>query len=281
MHGAQRIIERTRILHVLGQLRLELRVECVAAGGKPGVPAGEIAPCDRRRGLDPNGERIGHGRERLSLDLLHVVSGPRVDVPAVRYRLQALEVDVLFLDAGRERCRHIHHQARAPGEQARRHAPAAVEIAGHERFHALDRVTPVDQRPRGDAAQRDPTDFLIGVHRRVECHGRERLLLVRGPLADDFAVRLQHTDPVYREPLGAAGVGETLLTPGLRAVLIQNLNDLPVGAAAPAVGLEAQHAIVEQVDVIVVGVVRGIHRQLVDRVVPDRRVAPWGDAGGL
>src|SRR6266567_9071055 len=83
MHGAQRIIERTRILHVLGQLRLELRVECVAAGGKPGVPAGEIAPCDRRRDLDPNGERIGHGRERLSLNLLHVYTWATNDVKKI------------------------------------------------------------------------------------------------------------------------------------------------------------------------------------------------------
>ena len=47
MYGPQRILQRVRVLHMFGELGFEGRVQRVTARRKLGIPAGELAPCDR------------------------------------------------------------------------------------------------------------------------------------------------------------------------------------------------------------------------------------------
>ena len=281
MHRPQRVLQRPGILHVLGQLCLERWAQRVPAAGEPGVPARECAPRNRRRHLDPDAQGVGHGRKRLGLELRDVLRCPRVDVPVVRDDFLALEMHVLFLDARCHGRRHIDQEARAAHQQAGGDAPAAVVIAGNERLHPLDRVAPIDERAGRHAAQGHAAHLLIRVDGGVECHRRERLLLVRRLRANDFAGRLQDPDPVDRQLLGAARVRETLLAPRFGAVLIQNLHDLTIGAAAPPVCFEPDHAIVEQIDVVVIRIVGGIHGELVDRIVAHRGIARRRDMRSL
>ena len=123
--------------------------------------------------------------------------------------------------------------------------------------------------------------LLIRIHGRFQRDRRERLLLMGGLCAHDFAARPDDADPVDRQLLGAARVGKALLPPRFRPVLVQNLDDLAVGAAAAAVGLEPHDTVVEQVDVVVVRILGGIYGQLVDRVALDRWIPRGGDAGSL
>src|SRR2546428_851903 len=57
--------------------------------------------------------------------------------------------------------------------------------------------------------------------------------------------------------------------------------DLPVRPAAAAVGLQPHDPVVQQVDVVVVWVIGGVHRQAVDRVGPDRGIPRRSDPRGL
>ena len=245
---------------------MEIRIHPIAAGGERGVPVSDIAPGDRRRNIDVYVHGVRRRGEGLALDLLNVVGSPGVHAPAVRLPLLPLEVHVHFFNAGRDRGRHVDHQTRASREETGRHAPTGVVLARDERLDSLDGVAPVHERSWRDTAQRHAADLLIGVHRCLERDGRQRLLLVRRLRADHLAIRLQHPNPVDGQALRPARIRETLLSPRFCAVLIQNLNDLPVGTAAAAVGLEPHDAIIEEVQEVVVGMIGRIHGQLVDRV---------------
>ena len=63
--------------------------------------------------------------------------------------------------------------------------------------------------------------------------------------------------------------------------LLQHLRDLPEGLRPMPVCIHADHAIVEQQYGRLLGIGRAIHRQFVDRIVGNRRIATLRDARGL
>ncbi len=70
----------------------------------------------------------------------------------------------------------------------------------------------------------------------------------------------------------AGRIGEAEFLEVIHCLGPEDLHDLPESPPPPPVGLEAHHPVVQQQRRQVLGMVRRIHRQPVDRVGVDRRI---------
>ena len=274
VHRPQRVQAGRGAPDEVGEARIQRRCHRVAVAHQACVPARHIRPRQRGSDHEADVDAVGIGRERLAhRRLRNVGGGPLVDAPPVCQHGARLGADVALPNLRRQRRRHVEDQPRPAGRPAGGDAPAREEVARHDRLERLDRVAVIHQQARREAAQRGTMHLGVGVHRILERRGHVAFLLVAGPLADHRAVGPEDPCPVERELLAGTGVGEAQLAPRLHAVLGEDLHHLPVGAGAAAVGLEAHHAVVEQVDVRLVGIVRRLDGQRVDGVAAHRRIA--------
>lgn len=273
VHGAERVLERRRPPDDARERRIERRRHDVAIPRQRAVPVRHIRPGERRGDRDELIDPVRIRRERLALDLRHFARRPRVDAAAFPLGGATGEREISLLDPRRQPHRKIHDVARPPGQPARGHAPAHLEIARRQRLQRFDRVAVVEQRARGDAADRNASHPHVGVHRGFARHRGDGLLLVRRLVAQHLAVRPQHPYPVEREALALAHIRERLLAPALRRLPRQHLHHLPKGAAAAAVGFEPDDPVVQQVDEVVVGMLSRAHGQPIDGVAVHAGVA--------
>jgi hypothetical protein len=96
--------------------------------------------------------------------------------------------------------------------------------------------------------------------------GNITVLRNAGLVADELTGERDDPYPVDRQPLVARLVGKGAFGPLLDRALLQDLNDLPIRRAAPAIGLKTQDAIVEQIHEGLLAVLGRIHREGVNGI---------------